>query len=206
MFLRGQLVSGDISIYIDKHTNGNISRFHQMVWCSIITWGHFWYDGCRRPGAYLTPCHQQPSWRLGMTVSNVTWILLCNIDMDHSELGLSQWEEALLCNAFSHWWSLYTEWSLIISCYEPCLRDIRRPAAHWFLSYWQVHLFTSNIPRRWASPRPRCSRPLPPSKIHLFVTASGWLHHCSDCSTVSTHSPSIAWPWSHVLLGQKTVL
>ena len=31
---------------------------------------------------------------------------------DHSRYGLSQWEKALLCNAFSHWSSPYPEWSL----------------------------------------------------------------------------------------------
>ena len=31
---------------------------------------------------------------------------------DHSGYGLSQWEEALLSNAFSHWPSTYPEWSL----------------------------------------------------------------------------------------------
>ena len=30
---------------------------------------------------------------------------------DHSGYGLSQWEKALLCNAFSHWLSTYPEWS-----------------------------------------------------------------------------------------------
>ena len=41
---------------------------------------------------------------------NFRWI------MDHSAygLGLSQWEEVLLCNAFSHWPSPYPEWSLWI--------------------------------------------------------------------------------------------
>ena len=33
-------------------------------------------------------------------------------DNDHSGYGLGQWEEALLCNAFSHWPSPYPEWSL----------------------------------------------------------------------------------------------
>ena len=32
--------------------------------------------------------------------------------MDHSGCGLGRWEEALLCNAFSHWPSPYLEWSL----------------------------------------------------------------------------------------------
>ena len=31
---------------------------------------------------------------------------------DHSGYGLSQWVQALLCNAFSHWSSPYPEWSL----------------------------------------------------------------------------------------------
>ena len=31
---------------------------------------------------------------------------------DHSGYGFSQWEEALLCNACSHWPSPYPEWSL----------------------------------------------------------------------------------------------
>ena len=31
---------------------------------------------------------------------------------DHSGYGLSQWEKALLCNAFSHWPSPYSDWSL----------------------------------------------------------------------------------------------
>ena len=30
----------------------------------------------------------------------------------HSGYGLSLWEEALLCNAFSHWTSPYPEWSI----------------------------------------------------------------------------------------------
>ena len=35
---------------------------------------------------------------------------------DHSGHGLGQWEEALLCNACSHWPSPYPEWSLGYSC------------------------------------------------------------------------------------------
>ena len=33
---------------------------------------------------------------------------------DNSWYGLSQWEEALLCNAFSHWLSPYPEWDLLM--------------------------------------------------------------------------------------------
>ena len=41
-------------------------------------------------------------------------IMASTIFLDHSAYGLSQWEEALLCNASSHWPSPYPEWSLIL--------------------------------------------------------------------------------------------
>ena len=37
----------------------------------------------------------------------ISWVL-----RNHSSYELSQWEEALICNAFSHWSSSYPEWSL----------------------------------------------------------------------------------------------
>ena len=38
----------------------------------------------------------------------------------HLGYGLSQWEQALLCNTFSHWLSPYPEWSFHISNLTVC--------------------------------------------------------------------------------------
>ena len=64
---------------------------------------------------------------------------------DHSRYGISQWEDASLCNAFSHWPRLYSEWS---------------PQPHW-QSYLQnynaigdciykaTHLTVCSVPITW---------------------------------------------------------
>ena len=60
---------------------------------------------------------------------------------DHSEYGLSQWEEALLCNAFSHWPSPYPEWKK--SKYH---RDVKCPCWSVTPEYQTSH---SQIPEIW---------------------------------------------------------
>ena len=42
----------------------------------------------------------------------IGWAHTQNDPWSHSGYGISQWEEALLCNASSHWLSPYPEWSL----------------------------------------------------------------------------------------------
>ena len=42
------------------------------------------------------------------------FVIASNVIRDNAGYGFSQWEEALLCNAFSHWPSPYPEWSLAI--------------------------------------------------------------------------------------------
>ena len=75
-----------------------------------------------------------PMYKLILILSNnikdkiywVTAILLIMmysvLSRDHSGYGLHQWEEALLCNAFSHWLSPYPEWSLaVLPVYTCCI-------------------------------------------------------------------------------------
>ena len=42
------------------------------------------------------------------------FVIASNVIRHNAGYGFSQWEEALLCNAFSHWPSPYPEWSLAI--------------------------------------------------------------------------------------------
>ena len=45
-------------------------------------------------------------------------VVLVFYNSNHSGYGHSQWEEALLCNTFSHWLSPYPEWSLYNGNYQ----------------------------------------------------------------------------------------
>ena len=58
----------------------------------------------------------------------------CCINRDHSGHGLSQWEEVLLFNAFSHWPCPYAEWSLHfqLSCSVVMAENLHFPC-HWIL-------------------------------------------------------------------------
>ena len=48
------------------------------------------------------------------TCNNAIW-WVCDTYRDHSVYAPSQWEMALHCNAISHWFGAYTEWSLTYS-------------------------------------------------------------------------------------------
>ena len=63
---------------------------------------------------------------------------------------LSQWEKALLCNAFSHWLSPYTEWSLLDVWFSRCAFDVetglfsQNLSILWLLMPWLLDLFGIN--------------------------------------------------------------
>ena len=73
----------------------------------------------------ITNTMQDPHWMYGSNkwVQNQT----LPTERDHSGYGISQWEEALWCNASFHWLSPYPKWSLnrlmqyhCISIVNPC--------------------------------------------------------------------------------------
>ena len=71
-----------------------------------------------------------------------------NVIRVHPGYGLSQWEEALICNALSYWSSPYSEWSLItlpsqhrqiikrqiwFQCFLKRFQLVNLIVAHWLL-------------------------------------------------------------------------
>ena len=87
----------------------------KVLWCHQLTYFIYWtalnlYDDklyCHKPFLVITSALFS-----GITLHLFQlWSLI--IHRDHSGYGLSQWEEALLCNASSHWPSPYSEWPLI---------------------------------------------------------------------------------------------
>ena len=88
---------------------------HQQPWYCSRSPGIFWCEDHK--GQFIE------AWRNCLSFGNknysyILWVKClngcwCQSCRDHSGYGLSQWEEALLRNTFSHWLSPYPEWSLV---------------------------------------------------------------------------------------------
>ena len=103
-----------ITITVLTKIIGHVAHFRwpgPNVWCEI---SQIWIE-------YIKPMRQMSDEPRKF----FSYTAIDGLGRDQSGDGLSQWEKALLCNAFSHWRSPYPEWSLfrffpaIIQCYNP---------------------------------------------------------------------------------------